>query len=81
MFVVEHSAVELERRVGTEREVGIVGHYQPRRAFRDRCARFSSAQHAVADIDLTGCRSRDANDLILDDRRFTDTRPAREQNR
>jgi hypothetical protein len=32
------------------------------------------AQHSVADIDRAGRRSRDANDLILDDDRFADAR-------
>ena len=32
VFVVEHGAVELNRRIGVERKIGGVGHHQPRRA-------------------------------------------------
>ena len=72
-FIIEDGAVELDRRAGAKRQIGIVGHHQ------SRCAVQASphdliAQDAVADVDLAGRRSHDADDLILDYRRFTDAR-------
>ena len=71
MLVVEHGAVELERRARAEREVGAVGHHQPRRAVGAGAHGFV-AQQGVADIDLGAARSGDANDLVLDDGRLAD---------
>jgi hypothetical protein len=73
VLVVEDGAVELERRIGTERQIGAVGHHQPRRAGETGVYDFV-AQQAVADIDLAGRRSRHADDFILDHGRFADAR-------
>jgi hypothetical protein len=73
ILVVENRAVELERRIGAERQIGAVGHYQP-------CCAVEAGAHdlvtndAIADIDLAGRRSRDANDFILDDGGLPDAR-------
>jgi hypothetical protein len=73
VLVVENRAVELDRRIGTERKIGAVGHHQPRRAVEAGAHDFV-AQHAVADVDLAGRRSHDADDFILDDGRFANAR-------
>ena len=73
VLVVEDGAVELERGVGTERQIGAVGHHQARRAV-GAGAHGLVAQHAVADIDLGGRRSGNADHFILDDGRFADAR-------
>ena len=80
MLVVENGAVELERRVGSEREVGAVGHHQPRCAVDPGAHGFVTDQ-SIADLDLGGRRSGNAEHFILDDGRFADTRLriAREQ--
>ena len=51
MVVIEDGTVELERCIGAEREIGAVGHHQPRGAV-DAGAHGLVAQHAVTDIDL-----------------------------
>jgi hypothetical protein len=71
MLVVEHGAIERDRRARTERQIGAVGHHQPRRAVEARAHDFVAVD-AVADIDPAGRRSRDADDFILDDSRFAD---------
>ena len=73
MLVVEDGAVELERRVGSEREVGAVGHHQPRCAVGAGAHGFVAHQ-SVADIDLGGRRSGNAEHFILDDGGFADAR-------
>jgi hypothetical protein len=55
-----------QRGAGAERQIGVAGHHQPCRAFEVGADDFV-AQHAVADIDLAGRRSHDADDLIPDD--------------
>ena len=71
MLVVEHGAVELERRIGSEREIGAVGHHQPRGAVEAGAHDFVADQ-SVADIDLAGRRSGNAEHFILDDGGFAD---------
>ena len=73
MLVVENGAVELERRVGSERKIGAVGHHQPRCAVEAGAHGFV-AQQSIADIDLAGRRSGNAEDFILDDGGFADAR-------
>jgi hypothetical protein len=71
MLVVENGAVELERRVGSEREVGAVGHHQPRCAV-DSGAHGFVADQSIADLDLGCRRSGNAEHFIFDDSRFAD---------
>ena len=73
VFVVEHGAVELERGVRAERQIGAVGHHQPRRAVEAGAHDFI-AQQSIADIDLAGGGPRDADHFILDDGGFADAR-------
>ena len=73
VLVVEDGAVELDRGVGAKRQVGAVGHHQPRRAVGAGAHDFV-AHHAVADVDLAGRRSRHAANLILDHGRLADAR-------
>ena len=70
MLVVEHGAVELERGIWPEREVGAVGHHQSRGALEAGAHRLV-AQQRIADIDRRGC-SRDAENFVLHHRRFAD---------
>ena len=73
MLVVENGAVELERRVGSEREVGAVGHHQSRCAVDPGAHGFVTDQ-SIADLDLGGRRSGNAEHFILDDGRFANAR-------
>ncbi len=73
MLVVENGAVELERRVGSEREVGAVGHHQARCTVDPGAHGFVTDQ-SIADINLGGRRSGNAEYFILDDGRFADPR-------
>jgi len=77
VLVVEYGAIQRDRGIGTERQIGAVEHYQPRRAVEAGVHGFV-AQHAVADIDLAASRSRDTDDFILDHGRLADAglRPA-----
>src|SRR5215213_9160858 len=65
MLVVEDGAVELERRVGSEREVGAVGHHQPRCAV-DPGAHGLVADQSITDPDLDSRRSGNTEHFILD---------------
>jgi len=78
MLVVEHGAVELERRIRTKRQIGAVGHHQPRGAVEAGANDFVAKQ-SVADIDPAGRRSLNAEHFILDDGRFADARLGRER--
>jgi len=71
VLIVENGAVEFDGRAGTERQIGAVGHHQPRRAVETGAHDFV-AEHAVTDIDLAARRSHDADDFIFDDGRFGD---------
>ena len=71
MLVVEHGAVERDRGIRSERQIGAVGHHQPCRAVEAGAHDFV-AQQTVADIDRGGCRRRHADDFILDDGGFAD---------
>ena len=71
MLVVEHSAVELEARIGAERKIGTVRHHEPRRAV-GAGAHGLVAQHAVADADLA--RRGGVDDFVMDDGGFADAR-------
>src|SRR5215216_4991983 len=51
VLVVEDGAVELERRIRSEREVGAVGHHQPRCAVDPGAHGFVTNQ-SIADLDL-----------------------------
>ena len=73
MLIVENGAVEFERRVGPERKVGAVGHHQARCAVGAGTHGFVADQ-SVADIDLDGRRSGNAEHFILDDGGFADAR-------
>ena len=73
MLVVEHGAIELEYRAGPEREIGAVGHYQPRGAVEPGANGFV-AQQRVADTDPAGRRPGYADDFILDNGSFADAR-------
>src|SRR5882757_8121513 len=73
VLVVEHGAVELQRGIRTERQIGAVGHHQPRRAVEAGAHDFV-AQQSIADIDLTGGRRGDAENFVFYHGRFADTR-------
>ena len=72
MLVVEDGAVEPDRGIGAEREIGAVDHHQPRGAV-GAGAYGLVAQQAVADIDLARSGSRDAQHFVLNDGSFADT--------
>ena len=71
MLVVEHGAIELEYRAGPEREIGAVGHYQPRGAVEPGANNFVTDQ-SIANLDLAGRRSGNAEHFVLDDGGFAD---------
>ena len=54
-----------------EREIGAVGHYQPRRAVDPGANNFITDQ-SIADLDLAGRRSDNAERLVLGDGSFAD---------
>jgi hypothetical protein len=71
VLVVEDGAVELERGIGAEREVGAVRHHEARGALSAGLHRLI-AQDAVADIDLAGRHC--VEDFVFDKDRFADAR-------
>jgi hypothetical protein len=71
VFVVEHCAVERDRGVRTEREIGVVGHDELCRALLAGAHRLVAHQ-AVADVDGHAQRTGDTSNLVLHENRFAD---------